>query len=260
MPYGDLAIHVSAQAVLIDYEWDNTLGGELYLYDWSGAELRSEMVVYRDQFCRRPALFRDRVLASAIGPSGDCFDNPSRVDLAVYGAHLMSVSKARDFEYNSALDDFEFYHTLTSRYYGYNDVEPLISSVRYADDIIVEAVSDVGLIYRDTSTRVTTPPVTGERAWSTRSLVELLPSGVTDLEIKSGAYEALYGVLSAEGAHTLYQLSFEGVDPQEFKLVRHFSDPVLTLTDHHLVVSEEPQGIWVRHKSPACTVSGACAR
>ena len=259
--YTEIDVHLSREAVLIYHEWDNAFGGELFLYSWEGAELAREVIMYMNYVCRRPALFRDRVIYSALGPTYECFDTPINYDRAMYASQLVSVSAFKGFDYDIAVDDFEPYYRLNARYYGHSEGQTTVGTLSGdTHDAQVEAVSDVGFIYRDErgALQLATPPVSSEARWTYHALAGLTPDSTDAFQVKSGAYEALYGAHDSGVSHDLYQLTMNGAAPQRFELVRRFAEPISKLTDHHMITREEERGVWVRHRRPACTVDGQC--
>ena len=174
----------------------------------------------------------------------------------MYASQLVSVSAFTGFEYDIAVDDFEPFYRLSARYYGHSEDQPTVGTLSGdTHDAQVEAVSDVGFIYRDEggALQLATPPLSSEARWTYHALAGLAPDQTDAFQVKSGAYEALYGAHDSGASHDLYQLTMNGAAPERFELVRRFAEPISKLTDHHMITREEERGVWVRHRLPACT-------
>ena len=106
---------------------------------------------------------------SALGPTYECFDTPVNADRAMYASQLVSVSAFTGFEYDIAVDDVVPYYRLSARYYGHSEDLPIVGTLSGdTHDAQVEAVSDVGFIYRDErgALQLAVPPVSLEARWT----------------------------------------------------------------------------------------------
>lgn len=262
MRFEEIEVHVSQEAVLIYHEWDNTVGGELFLYSWEGVELAREEIVYLDYICRRPGLFRDRVIYLAIGPTYECFDSPVNEVRSIHASHLVRAKVFTGYEYDFMVDDDEPYYRITAEYYKYDEASPTLTFLNGdTHNVEIKAVSDVGFVYHagNLTPRIAIPPTSPEALWTHQPLTGLIPSVLSAFQFKNGPYEDLYGVHQVDSRHDLYRFTFSGDTPQRFELVRRFSEPILKLTDHHMITREDERGVWVRHRRPACTLDGRCA-
>ena len=258
-------VYVSEEAAMIFYEWDNIYGGELFLFSWTGEELQRSDVVYMIGSCKRPALFRDRVLLNQIGPVGDCFDFPSNDLRELHTSHTLQVRETTRFEYNLEIDDFVPEYTLSGSYTYF--ASPLFWSIAGpSHNIRVESISDRGFIYQDENniSRLILSPTQANDPWTSTLLNELTEEVEHASELRHfyRVNQGFYAVTQQDEdeniSSQLYHLNFAQGTPNAYRLERQFDTPITDLTDQHMITTRVETGLWVRDRSPACDMSGAC--
>ena len=235
------------------------------MYNWEGEELQVTPIVLSAGYDERlPSLFGDQLELRAIGPYNDEWGYTQ-----TYTSNNLFVRVDQDYDYFDSISDIDYVTTyLDAFYYGFESQTATDFFVSNTDGYIafqypIYAVSDLGFIYEDEFEirHLVLPPQSTNASddWRSSVLSDWIAPDQVGLEFPFTVNNGIYGMVEFGGQYHLYALRFENQVPQGFDFVRSFDGMISDLKADHMIVEQEPEGLWVRHRLPACTQNGQCS-